>query len=56
MKMNMKMNVSDNLNQQKLREILLSIYKKGYESEKIQVTDFIEEIKNQVISATNTVK
>jgi hypothetical protein len=45
------MNISENLTQQKLQEILMNIYIKGQETD-IKVTDLIEEIKQQVMLAT----
>ncbi|WP_179232846.1 hypothetical protein [Paenibacillus rigui] len=44
------MKVSE-LTQQEMKEIMLSAYQKGRESENIGVKELIEEIKQQIISA-----
>ncbi|TWD98917.1 hypothetical protein FB550_108172 [Neobacillus bataviensis] len=43
------MAISENLNQQKLKEILTNIYVSGMEKENIHVSDLIEEIKKQLL-------
>jgi hypothetical protein len=45
------MNISEKLTEQKLQQILTNIYVKGQETENITVSDLIEEIKQQVMSA-----
>ncbi|WP_180955512.1 MULTISPECIES: hypothetical protein [Bacillus] len=50
------MDISEKLTQKSLQEILIKIYMKGQESDKIEVKELIEEIKQQVISAVNTAK
>lgn len=47
------MNISE-LTQQQMKEILLSAYKKGNESEYIEAKDLIEEIKQQIISVISS--
>ncbi|WP_177177389.1 hypothetical protein [Bacillus sp. MUM 116] len=44
------MSLSQSLTQQKFAEILTLIYQKGQDSKNINITDFIEEIKQQVLS------
>ncbi|MFD0829844.1 hypothetical protein ACT8ZR_30155 [Neobacillus sp. M.A.Huq-85] len=44
------MALSETLTQQKFAEILTIIYRKGQDSKNINVTDLIEEIKQQVLS------
>jgi hypothetical protein len=46
-----KMNISANLTQKKLQEILINSYKKGQEKENLRVAELIEDIKRQVILA-----
>ena len=41
--------ISDQLNQQRLKEILMNIYVKGRESENIHVRELIEEIIEQIL-------
>ncbi|WP_226526472.1 hypothetical protein [Metabacillus niabensis] len=45
------MNISANLTQKKLQEILINSYEKGQEKENLRVTELIEDIKRQVILA-----
>lgn len=44
------MSISDHLTEQKLQAILSNIYVMGIETENIQVNDFIEEIKKQLLA------
>ena len=44
------MALSDTLTQQKFAEILTMIYQKGQDSKNINISDLIEEIKQQVLS------
>ncbi|MBY0145887.1 hypothetical protein [Neobacillus niacini] len=44
------MAISEHLTQQRLKEIMKSIYAKGIETETIQVKELIEEIKKQVLA------
>ncbi|MDR4949085.1 hypothetical protein [Neobacillus cucumis] len=50
------MNISKNLTQEKLLEILIDSYKKGQEIENIEMNDFIEDIKEKVILVINAKK
>jgi Mg2+/Co2+ transporter CorC len=43
------MNISEKLDQKKFLEILLHAYFKGESSEEINIVEFIEEIKQQVL-------
>ncbi|MEH7380036.1 hypothetical protein V7138_06095 [Bacillus sp. JJ1533] len=43
------MEISERLNQQRMKEILLNIYIKGTEAESIQVEELIEEIVVQIL-------
>ncbi|MCM3724922.1 hypothetical protein M3226_04315 [Neobacillus cucumis] len=43
------MAISENLNEQKLKEILTDIYISGMEQENMHVSDLIEEIKKQLL-------
>ncbi|WML45821.1 hypothetical protein [Neobacillus sp. PS3-40] len=45
------MNISDQLTQKKLLEILMAAYKKGEEKENIRLVDLLEELKQNVILA-----
>jgi len=45
------MNISKNLTQQKLLEILVDSYTKGEEIENMKMQDFIEDIKQKVMLA-----
>ncbi|WP_176541137.1 hypothetical protein [Bacillus sp. AFS076308] len=47
------MNISKNLTQEKLLEILIDSYRKGQEIENIKMNDFIEDIKEKVILVIN---
>ncbi|MEH7298970.1 hypothetical protein [Neobacillus drentensis] len=44
------MAISEHITQQKLQAILKNIYVKGIETENLQVNDFIEEIKKQLLA------
>ncbi|MDQ0198782.1 hypothetical protein [Neobacillus ginsengisoli] len=44
------MKISETLTPQKFQEILISTYLRGQENESINVTELIEEIKQQVLS------
>lgn len=46
-----ELNISTNLTQKKLQEILLNSYKKGQENENLKAIELIEDIKRQVITA-----
>lgn len=48
------MNISDKLTEQKLLEIMVASYTKGHEKESIQITEMLEEIKQQVLSVVNS--
>jgi len=48
------MEISKNLTQQKLLEILVTSYIRGQEKENIQMLDFIEEIKQEFLVVINT--
>lgn len=50
------MNISDKLTQQQFQEILLNIYKKGQESERIKAIDLVNEIKQQIMFVMNSSK
>lgn len=45
------MNISANLTQKELQEILIKSYKKGEEKENLKVIDLVEDIKHQVLLA-----
>ncbi|WP_157256235.1 hypothetical protein [Bacillus timonensis] len=45
------MSISDNLTQQKLQDLLLTICEKGNRIEDIDVKEFILEIKNEFLTA-----
>lgn len=44
------MAISERLNQDKLKEILMNIYLRGMETENIHVKDLIDEIKKQLLA------
>ncbi|MGG1399959.1 hypothetical protein ABE288_19385 [Bacillus salipaludis] len=46
------MAISEQLNQHKLKEILMNIYVSGIEKENIHVQDLIEEIKKQLLAVS----
>ncbi|NHC43066.1 hypothetical protein G6549_24530 [Bacillus sp. MM2020_1] len=48
------MNISDNLTQQKLLEILIETYIRVQEKENLQMFELLEEIKQKVLSEINT--
>ncbi|MDT8861104.1 hypothetical protein N0O92_12750 [Alkalihalobacillus sp. MEB130] len=50
------MKIADKIDQDKLQEILITIYKKGLETENIGVTEIIEEIKQEFMTATKVTK
>ena len=47
------MSISDKQIQQQFQEVLLNMYTKGQESEKLEAIDFINEIKQQMMSVMN---
>lgn len=50
------MSIADKCTQEKLQNILLSIYKKGQESKDISVLEMIEDIKLEFLNNTNNRK
>jgi hypothetical protein len=48
------MNISDNLTQKKLLEILIETYIRVQEKENLQMYELLEEIKQKVLSEINT--
>ncbi len=48
------MNISERISSEKLAEILMTVYKKGEETENLKLLDMIEEIKSLVVLAVNT--
>ena len=50
------MNISEQLSQEKFQEILISVYRKGKETEKFRTIDLINDIKQQLISVMKTAK
>ncbi|WHY90999.1 hypothetical protein QNK12_25710 [Neobacillus cucumis] len=46
------MTISEQLNQHKLKEILMNIYVSGKENDNINVKDLIEEIKKQLLAVS----
>ena len=47
------MSISDKRIQQQFQEVLLNMYTKGQESERLEAIDFINEIKQQMMSVMN---
>jgi hypothetical protein len=45
-----EMAISECLNQEKLKEILMNIYARGMETEDIHVNDVVDEIKKQILA------
>ena len=50
------MSISDKQIQQQFQEILINIYTKGQESERIEAIDLINEIKQQIMLVMNKSK
>lgn len=50
------MNISEKLTEQKVEEILMSIYGKGQQSDKLEARDLILEIKQHIILVIHSSK
>ncbi|MGX2961374.1 hypothetical protein JNUCC23_19270 [Peribacillus sp. JNUCC 23] len=50
------MNISEKLTQQQFQDILINIYKKGQESERLEATELINDIKQQMMFVMNRSK
>lgn len=50
------MNISEKLTQQQFQDILINIYKKGQESEGLEATELINDIKQQMMFVMNRSK
>ncbi|KMY51881.1 hypothetical protein [Peribacillus loiseleuriae] len=49
-------NISEKLTQQQFQDILINIYKKSQESERLEVTELINDIKQQMMFVMNRPK
>jgi hypothetical protein len=48
------MNISEHITQEQFKEIVLNVYQKGQESEFMEVKDFINKIKEEIIAVISS--